>query len=54
MVTLKNDSDNFYNDLINLIIELDNNDDMYLEYVNQNVFNDGYLENYSMENISQK
>jgi len=54
MITLKNDSDSYYLDVLNLVIELDNNDDKYLEYVNQPVFNKGSLENYSMDNMSQR
>jgi hypothetical protein len=56
MLYLEDDSIASYQKIINEIIELDNNDDKYLEFVNRPVITDltYYNENYTAEAIAAK
>jgi hypothetical protein len=56
MLYLEDDSIESYQKIINEIIELDNNDDKYLEFVNRPVITDltYYNENYTVEAIAAK
>lgn len=56
MLYLEDDSIASYQKIINEIIELDNNDDKYLEFVNRPVITDltYYNENYTIEAIAAK
>jgi hypothetical protein len=57
MLFLKDESMESYKKLINEIIELDNNDDKYLEFVNRPAFNEDmayFNNNYNMDAIASK
>jgi hypothetical protein len=58
MLFLEDESDESYSKLINRIIELDNNDEKYLEVINKPSLNSFNLEywnnNYTIENIAKK
>jgi hypothetical protein len=52
---LENESEDAYNILINKIIELDNNDDLYLKYVNNKKLNMDYWNNhYDVDILAKK
>jgi len=52
---LEDETDESYNNLINKIIELDNDDEKYLEYVNRIKINNlNYWNNYTIDNIANQ
>ena len=58
MLFLEDETEEAYEKLINKIIELDNDDEKYLEFINRPVFNEENLkyweENYSYKSIGEK
>jgi hypothetical protein len=58
MLFLEDESDESYSKLVNRIIELDNNHEKYLEFINNptlNCFNvDYWKNNYTIENIAKR
>ena len=56
MIFLEDESEKSIQKIIDKVIELDNNDDKYLEYVNKPVFSniDFWNDNFSIETVAKK
>jgi hypothetical protein len=56
MLFLENETNDGFQNLVNNIVELDNSDDKYLEFINRPVFKnmDYWNQNYSIESIANK